>query len=355
MYTSNVPEYLIDLALPEEERWAGVIRKERKVARAVFEAGLRDFEEQIGLDPKLKLLRVLTTAAGRPFNAMYQLFGGRYPGEMRAWARALGASAGEVALANCTYELTHALKSTDWKWYQAKKPFGCTAGIVDTERHGPVHVRSMDWSLESIGNATRLFRFRDGLHEFVAVGIAGHVAVLSGMVPGSYSVTINYAPPEGWSFDFGPGFLLREVLETCRTYREAVAVLRDTNLAASVFFVVCGTNAGEACVIERTRKEAAIRRMRGGPLVQGNHYVSRKFTSHNDIDKDAADDGISLFDESCQRASALEEALATLPATADLDRIASCLDVEPVFNDDSFQQMLFVPRSGTVRAWRWVE
>jgi hypothetical protein len=39
------------------------------------------------------------------------------------------------------------------------------------------------------------------LREFVTVGVPGLVGALSGMVPGAYSVTINYALPT-----FMPGF-----------------------------------------------------------------------------------------------------------------------------------------------------
>jgi hypothetical protein len=38
------------------------------------------------------------------------------------------------------------------------------------------------------------------------------------MLPHAYSVTINWAPPAAFPcFNFGPAFLLREVLETCDT------------------------------------------------------------------------------------------------------------------------------------------
>lgn len=37
--------------------------------------------------------------------------------------------------------------------------------------------------------------------------------------------------------------------------------LRDSPVAAPVFFTVCGTNKGEACVIERTYNDAVVRGM----------------------------------------------------------------------------------------------
>ena len=82
-------------------------------------------------------------------------------------------------------------------------------------------------------------------------------------------------------FDFGPLFLLREVLETCDDYTEAVQMLMDMPLSSNVFFSVCGVRPGQACVIERTRKEAGVRRFRGRPLCQANHYGCRKFAARN--------------------------------------------------------------------------
>src|SRR6476469_1818226 len=132
-----------------------------------------------------------------------------------------------------------------------------------------IHVRTLDWPLATMGDATRLFRFRRGAREFVSVGVPGHVGVLSGMLPRAYSVTINWAPPAGFPpFDFGPAFLLRDTLETCDSYDETVRRLAETRLSTSVFFTICGTEKDQACVLERTQREAILRPMTGPVLVQ---------------------------------------------------------------------------------------
>src|SRR5262249_12809096 len=131
-------------------------------------------------------------------------------------------------------------------------------------------------------NATRLFRFRKGSREFVAVGVPGQVSVLSGMLPHAYSVTINWAPPVSLpSFEFGPAFLLRDTLETCDTYDAAVRVLEQTKLSTSVFYTVCGTEQGQACVIERTQSAAVVRPVTERGLVQANHHVAQRFAKNN--------------------------------------------------------------------------
>jgi hypothetical protein len=180
----------------------------------------------------------------------------------------------------------------------------------------------------------------------VSVGIAGFVGVLSGMVPGAYSATINLAPSDEFpGFDFGPAFLLRKVLEDCVDYDDAVDYLSNTDLAAPVFFTVCGTKRGQACVVERTRTRSAIRQMSGGVLTQANHYV-KKFKTNNRFAGD--------LEYSEERARALLASLGQVRAAEALDEVAAALDVDPVTNEESYQQMAFCPKTGDFRVWRWV-
>ena len=217
---ATVPTYLIDLGSDEARRWDEVISREKAVAVQL----LGDIEAEFERVPEF--LRWI-------FAGLYRAFGGLYSGEIGAWADALGVSLGTATMLNCAYELSH---------LRLPKLFGCTTGVRWVEGLGMVHVRNLDWPLPSMGEATRLFRFRRGAREFVSVGVPGQVSVLSGMLPGAYSITINWAPPASRpSFDFGPAFLLRHTLENCDSYDAAVEILRHTPLSTSVFFTVCGT------------------------------------------------------------------------------------------------------------------
>src|SRR5262249_32565296 len=190
--------------------------------------------------------------------------------------------------------------------------FGCTAGICWLEGLGLVHVRTLDWPLASIGAGTRLFRFRNGAREFVVVGVPGHVGALSGMVPGAYSVTINWAPPVGVpSFDWGATFLLRNTLETCDTYADAVSRLKRTQLSTSVFYTVCGAEKNQACVIERTSRSAVVREMNEAVLVQANHHVADRFVENNaELRRIEEGEGGNFHNDSCIRRETLIKALA---------------------------------------------
>jgi hypothetical protein len=331
MFASDVPAYSIDLNADETRRWAEVIARDAAMAgRVVREAGA-SFE---------RVPELLRWA----FALLYRSSGGLYRGEIESWARALDVSAGTATILNCAYELSHL------RW---PKVFGCTAGVRWLEGSGMVHVRSLDWPLTSMGPATRLFRMRRGEREFVSVGVPGQVGVLSGMLPGAYSVTINWAPPVAFpSFDFGPTFLLRDTLESCDGYDDAVRTLTETRLSTSVFFTVCGTAKGQACVIERTQREAAVRPLTGTALAQANHHSAPRFGGNNDDLLGGEPGDVFSLDGSCKRQEVLARALAEMAADATPEEAAKNLDTAPVLNGDSCQQMVFCPRSGEVKVWR---
>jgi hypothetical protein len=335
MFTTDVPAYLIDLDRDEGRRWGEVISREKTVASRVVQEAGSQFERVP------ELLRWV-------FARLYQRSGGLYRGEIAAWAEALGVSLGTATILNCAYELSHL------RW---PKLFGCTAGARWVDGLGMVHVRNLDWPLATMGAATRLFRFRRGAREFVSVGVPGQVGVLSGMLPLAYSITINWAPPVAFPcFEFGPAFLVRDTLETCDSYDAAIRALTETPLSTSVFFTVCGTAPGQACVIERTQREAVVRPVAGPVLVQANHHVARRFAKNNeDILEGEGDQDLFSLAGSGKRADALNRALAEIPVSCTLETVANALNGAPVLNQDTCQQMVFRPASGEVKVWRKAE
>ncbi len=170
-------------------------------------------------------------------------------------------------------------------------------------------------------------------------------------------MTINWAPPASFpSFDFGPTFLLRDTLETCDSYDAAVRTLSETRLSTSVFFTICGTVKDQACVIERTPREAVVRSMTGPVLVQANHHVAGQFGENNE-DIREAEEGEEVFslDGSGRRADILAGSLTELGLPCNLENTARVLDLPTVLNTFTCQQMVFCPATGDVRVWRRVE
>jgi hypothetical protein len=125
----------------------------------------------------------------------YKLSGGHFLDDIAVWAEATGRSESDVIGGNISYELAQAgayLADRFWGL------FGCTAVVLKVPGFGMVHVRNLDWSLEEMGRTTIIVRLKKRGREVVTVTNPGLVGVLSGMVPGKFSITLNWAPPLGW-------------------------------------------------------------------------------------------------------------------------------------------------------------
>jgi predicted choloylglycine hydrolase len=355
-------KFTIDLSLPEDERWQHVISEDSKAAKAL----VRRVAKEMELVPR---------PVANAFAAAYKALGGRYTKEMQSWADGLDVTLGEMALIQSSYELQHAseyfastrlyqgiedalikldeIKTKFSKFKRRLTPLGCTAGIRSSKHGHMHHLRSMDWPLKGMAAATRILEFKQGKRRFITVGVTGMVGVLSGMLPGAYSVSINMAPPHRLPSmrRFGALFLLRETLEECDTYGAAVSRLASMPLAAGVFFVVCGAKPHQGCVIERTQTHAQIRKFSGVPLVHANHYESRRFQKFNASYEEEDEYEGSIFEDSSHRANALKERLAKLPRLSDLNEYATALSRSPVGNERTVHRMAFCPRSGEMAAW----
>jgi predicted choloylglycine hydrolase len=320
-------EDVIDLSLPEAQRWAYVIKKEKLTAKKL----VANAKDQI---PSfyLKSFRGV-------FAAAYKLFGGLYMKELEAWARGIRCSSKELLMLNCSYELAHTAGKVG-------AILGCTAGVLRAGKSRAVLVRNMDWPIKGLGKATRIYRFVGDSHEFVAVGAPALVGVLSGMVPGAYAATINYAPPTALPFfnGFGPLFLLRHVFENCTSYDEAVEMLSGTKLSANVLFTLASAD-GRSCSVERTRGEYVIRPSREGRIAVANHFQSGALKSLNkELDAD-------IVEWSNDRSQTMLDGLKTRGASLTMRQLKALLDREPVLNDETCQQMIFDPARGKLTVW----
>lgn len=313
----------IDLNKPESARWEDVQRDSLKDVKRLVTEARRDLSDPlVGTGMALKLVT-------RMVAARYRYEGGLYLGEIYSWADALGRPRDEMIMLNCLYEVSHT----------ADFVLGCTAAVKWSAEFGMSHVRTLDWPLKNIGPATRVVRLIKGERKCVVVAVAGFVGALSGMVPGAYSVSINWAPPSGLpAYGFSPPFLLRHVLETCDTYQEALAALRDTRLSTSVFYVLCGAERGQGCIIERTADEAVVKRLgKRAQLIQTNHYQTAKFWKLNE-------DRELLMNSHARRDSMNSSMMHTGPLEKTMSRL-------PVRNEDTHQKIIFFPGSGAVTVY----
>ena len=240
--------------------------------------------------------------------------------EISAWADGAGKSINLIKLLNLSYEFSHVIGAV----------YGCTAAGQNT-RDGVVHLRNLDWPLPGIANATQIMTWDLEDRQVVNVGILGYAGILTGMVPGRFSIAMNWGAPDGPPnpYKTRPAGLVREALTYAEDFEDAVAMLEMENIATSAIFSVAGTKKNEFAVIERTKNEAYVRP--GTNEVAANH-----FSEESDWDY-LNDDEVKEY--SLERENALRKA----KKSADISALRSC------DNEDTVQKVLMIPRTGEIQ------
>ena len=327
------PNLVVDLKREGAERWREIIQAELTVAKRLLTAALEEFPAAAKW----------TSGA---FGVAFRQWQGPYIAELEAWAKALEVSFGEIAMVNCGYEYSHLSDAFTVALGKLRKGiFGCTAAVLRIADDETVHVRNLDWPIQGMGPSTRVFEFIGGDHPFSVVGFPGFVGALSGMVPGEYSATINWAPPRQLpSFDYAPAFLLRETFQTCRTYQAAMEKLKSTPLSADVFFTVCGKDDG--CVIERAQHSASLRPLKKGFVAQTNH---RADSNEDDEVMSHLKAGDFLVSNTRQRLQDMNDSITAsglVNAPWNECALFDALDRGEVTNWETSQRMIFRPKTG---------
>lgn len=148
--------------------------------------------------------------------------------------------------------------------------WSCTCGVApDPAGAGMRMLRVLDWPLPGLGRDLVVTRQDGPAGQFFNLTWPGFVGTVTALAPGRFAAALNQAPiPShgiGWMGDWliermavwrsrevPPMHLLRQVMEGCRTYRDARHALTYTPIALPALFILAGAVPGEGCVIERT-------------------------------------------------------------------------------------------------------
>ncbi|NQZ70580.1 MAG: hypothetical protein HRT89_21210, partial [Lentisphaeria bacterium] len=248
-----------------------------------------------------------------------------YYAELESFAEAWDISLTDLITANLTYELSQLGESIS--------AYACTSLARYVKGLGWVHGRNLDWNLDGLGDKSLILKFIGPAGEFKSLSWPGYIGVLQGVAAGRFSASINYAPTTGVKNGIPPSFLLREVFANCHTFEEAVDTIVNAKTAASAFFILCGTKRHEAVVIEKSLHHAVTRYAENDCLIQTNNYV-------------LLDDEYDYRD--CDRFSYASKALPRIKIRKATDLFNKVLSTEPVFNENTVAQNIFVPRSGRI-------
>lgn len=238
---SRVPRHIINLDVPPEKRWVQLVKQYKPQLLSVYKKMDAMFSEIAG-SVGLWFVRKIMGMFGD--NPMYYY-------ELKSIAEILEVPLNKIILLQLCYECFSA----------------CTSIIIDdkTKLKNPIHVRTMDWDDTFLRDLTVNIKFVKN-HKVVFEGTTwvGYVGILTGVKPGVGSVSINYRRTGGsiwkniWNtlkFDFPIGYLVRECLTNCDSYKNLRKCLEETKLIAPCYIIMTGVESGSGIVIVRERDD----------------------------------------------------------------------------------------------------
>jgi len=175
------------------------------------------------------------------FNAIAAFFwirNAKYFREANAFADVLGERRALLQAAQVMYELVHLVDKNSFK----VGTVGCTTSV----RYEPTlastrMLRTLDWSLPGMKDATRVYRFIGKDFSYLAVGTVGATSTFTALhEQGRFAAVLNDAPPmRGLKAGLAPSFAIRRVMEECADLPEAYEYLRSRRWATSALYTLC--------------------------------------------------------------------------------------------------------------------
>jgi hypothetical protein len=148
--------------------------------------------------------------------------------------------------------------------------FGCSTVVLATPQ-GPFVARNMDWPMpDQIARASCVVPLENGVH----AGAVGATGVVSGQSRYGFTVILNAALAGEVDLEGYPVLLfLRHLMDTARSFDEAVELASHTRLASGALITLAGTHNAQRVCVERMPRAHQQRRPHGDePLLVTNHY-----------------------------------------------------------------------------------
>eukprot|EP00164_Ancoracysta_twista_P010946 GFYU01016682.1.p1 GENE.GFYU01016682.1~~GFYU01016682.1.p1 ORF type:complete len:469 (-),score=72.64 GFYU01016682.1:29-1411(-) len=319
-----IPRYRIDLDKPPSERWQEVIRDFREKilqTEQTIEAIIQESAGWIG--------GALETIASSVLSGVTKVGKVYYGEELKGISKESGLKLGKLTAMQLVYEAVAC----------------CTSIVVPDEQGRPIHIRTMDWDMDFLGDMTVDVQVcRGSTVLFHGTTWAGYVGMLTGVRPGGYSCSVNFRVADGtyWSNlkraiggSWPSGFLLREVLESTPDYAQASTYLRNSELIAPTYFTIAGMNVNEGVILARDPKSVHIET----PMSQ------RGFLVQSNIDQECFDQDYDIL-YSIQRRRIASDYLQSIAAVTSADQLWSLMGRRPILNDLTVSATYMQPYDG---------
>lgn len=322
----STPEFVVDLQLEPSKRFAEIAEVYAKDLKRL----LRSTRKELLADLPFGLRRMVEGAVDA-VGAFFVSYLGDHPyvAELMGFAEVSGIDPEDLYLANIVYDLTAG--------FSLGGLVGCT-GFVHGGPPAPLISRAMDWNVPSgIGKHSIVMRYRAKDHEFLSVGFPGITGVVSGISSRGFAVTVNQKFADGWSmpnYALPVLWLVRDVLERGKSYGSATRLLGEQTAASPAFYLMCGSEEGQACLVESDGSSDDVTHVPAGHIQAVSNH-SPFLEPPDDIEEGSSEDRLRAM---TQRAARI--------ARADVGRARAALKEWPVFHADTVHQMVLVPATG---------
>jgi acid ceramidase len=240
-----LPEYIINLDLPPEERWAHIVPKYTESINNVIETAYEELPWAFS--------RIIKYLAKNYFDDMPNHMD-EYGKEIIGISNYTGINLYEIVLYNIFYEV-----------------FSLCTSVVVNHNETIIHARNLDFGVFMEGVVpllkditVSLVFMKNNTVMYRAHSFAGFVGIFTGMKPYKYSITINqrFALNGGflgimkWFRTKTPiwnSFIVRELLEGDYDYNYVVNKLSSVELVAPIYYIVGGLETTEGALITRDR------------------------------------------------------------------------------------------------------
>lgn len=336
-----MPLYQVDLDRQPRDRWTPLVQDKGIQMEALIDHVTQLVQKLFGervLQFLLGSLSEVTSTLPEP-----------YKEEIEGISAASGLPVSKVTLYNIFYELFTF----------------CTSLVIQDPAGHLYHARNLDtgvflgwdahnhtWKVAELLRplTVQLQWTQDGATVFESLSFAGYIGVLTGVKKDNFTFSLNkrFALNGGfigvleWMLlndhdQRWVSFLTREVMETATTYQDARDALASPRLLAPVYFILAGTQPGEASIITRDRDNYDLEpfgRNESWFLVQTNydHWKTPPFY----------DDRRSPANH-CLTAAGVQAASPRL--------LYNVLSTRPVLNKATVYTALMDVRSGQVHGW----
>lgn len=317
MTNQKIPTFIINLDEKPRKRWQALISQYKKEClEAFFE--MNKLFDQSTITKISKYIALWTIKCYSISNNVL------YKQELQGIADILDMSLENAILFQLCYEMFSA----------------CTSVIIHLNG-SPIHFRTMDWGMSFLKKLTIELDFRKNDKTiFKAISWAGYIGIFTAMMPGRYSISLNYRCCGGSIFSnikkalglsWPAGYLIRRVLEDNLDFKEVLNKLKRSPVI-SPCYIILGNCLGKSYIIVRDRDDCVS--------LKSENYLIQTNIDPNDLNPKN-----NILKSIERRELAKKIIKDNIKKWHDFEDISKSFLVSPIINEISIYYCLMLPKA----------